>query len=299
MFPYFAHLSESRKGETYVLSSALLWSLFPVFTRYTVLSLPPLFTAAIGTGISALFFVFSMTFRHQWRQLLVRSAWKDMLLTTLLIGSLYYAFIFVGIRHTTAGNASIMAMMEVFFSFLILGVLLKHEKIFAHHIAGALFMVIGVLFILLPKASAWQIGDLLVIIATIFAPTGNMYAKRAREKVGSECILLVRSALSSILLLLLAFFFEPLPSFQEIGSSFPLLFLNGFLILGFSKILWIEGAYRIPISKAISLASITPLFTLVFAYLILGEKVTLYQIIGFIPIVVGMYFLTKTQKKID
>jgi len=285
-------LTKERTGELLILLSSVLWGFFPVITILTFSDVTPLYAAAISTLVSAVFFGFIVTWKKQWSFVHERRAWKGILLTSFYIGILFYGLIFVALRHTTAGNEAIMSLMEVFFSFLILGLLLKHEKLTVSHLAGGVCMVIGAAFILLPKVSGWYVGDLLVILATFFAPIGNKYTQDARKTVSSEFIMFCRSLISGSFLLLLAAFLEPEPEFSSLRHSLGFFVANGVLFLGVSKILWIEGVHRIPITKAVSLESIYPFFTLMLAYVLLHEEVTGFQIAGLIPIVAGIFLLT-------
>ena len=47
------------------------------------------------------------------------------------------------------------------------------------------------------------------------------------------------------------------------------------------------------ITKAISLSSVGPFFTLVLAYFILHERATVLQVTGLLPIVLGVVLLTR------
>ena len=48
--------SSERKGQVYVLLSAILWSLFPVITILTFTNLSPLFASSVSTLVAAAFF---------------------------------------------------------------------------------------------------------------------------------------------------------------------------------------------------------------------------------------------------
>ena len=54
---------------------------------------------------------------------------------------------------------------------------------------------------------------------------------------------------------------------EKVSSSLLFLVINGVLLLGVSKILWIEGIHRINVTKANALNSLGPLLTLLFAWL--------------------------------
>ena len=291
--------SRERNGELFILTEVLLWSIFPVITILALGTISPFYAASISTLIAAVFFASVITIKRQWHHLLRRQAWKPIFLASLFVGCFFYAFIFLGLRYTTAGNASILSLMEVFFSFVILGVLLKHEHILPSHFLGSLLMVIGAGLILLPNVSGWHHGNLLVILATFFAPWGNRYAQQARKIVSAETIMFCRSVISGLFLLTLAVIFESTPSRGALLASTSFLLVNGILLMGLSKIFWLEGIARLPITKAISLSSLAPAFTLIVAYMVLHESVTSIQILGFLPIVIGVSLLTKKKGVIE
>jgi len=287
-------MDNTVKGELSIISHMLLWSLFPIFTIFTFLTLPSLYSASFSTLFAALFFSIVLAYKKKWSELLIKEAWVDIIIASFFIGVFYYGLYFIGLKFTTAGNASIASLMELFFSFLVLGLWGK-EKIYLKKVIGAVLMFIGALILLLPKASGINYGDLIIVSATIITPFGNYFMQRARKKVSSITIMFVRSFISSISLFFLALFFFPLPTFTDITSSLIFLIPNGIIFLGLSKILWIEGIHRIQITKANSLSTITPLFTIIFSYFLLKEVITTNQIFGAIPIIIGANLILKKK----
>lgn len=285
------HTNTAFQGELYIFSEAILWSLFPIFSILIFSSIPPLYTAAISTLISALFFGIVLTIKKKWHELNNKSAWKDMLLTTLFIGIIFYTLIFYGLQKTTAGNASIILLIEVLFSIAILG-LWKKEKLTKKRLSGSILMIIGAFVVLFQGSLQINQGDIILLIATAIPPIGNYYAQNARKKVSSTTIMFFRSIIAGCFLLMIATFLEKVPNGSNISDSIIFFLINGIILLGISKILWLEGIHRIPITKAISLASVGPAFTLFFAFLILGEIPTIWQITGLIPIIFGISLLT-------
>lgn len=170
---------------------------------------------------------------------------------------------FLGLEYSSAGNAVIALQMQIFFSFLYFNIW-KKEKLDFQHILGIIIMLIAALILLFPKHEGFQIGDLFVVVAVMFPPIGNCFQQKARKKVGSETIMFLRSVISFPFILLLAWSFGSIDPFEKVMDSLPLLMINGFVILGFSKILWIEGIHRISVTKAVSLESVAPFFTLFF-----------------------------------
>lgn len=286
--------SETRKGELAAVTGALLWSGFPVLTAVTVAKLSPLYTAAIATAVSSLFFALMLTLRGRWHELRLRSAWNDMLLATFFIGIVFYALVFVGFRLTTPGNGAVVGLMEIAFTFLIVNVIWKHEKFIPLHAAGAGLMACGALFILLPGwRGGLNSGDLLILLATTSAPIGNIFAQRARKAVSGETLMFVRSSVGSVFLFLLAFSLERQPTPSALLSVWPHLLVSGVLLLGMSKILWLEAIHRIPIAKTLALTVGDLFITFLLAYVFLQQPVTPQQFLSVIPMVAGLVLLTR------
>ncbi len=94
---------------------------------------------------------------------------------------------------------------------------------------------------------------------------------------------------------LLAWVFRSTFSVEGFSYSLVFLLINGLFLLGLSKFLWIEGIHRINVMKANALASISPLITLLFAFILLQKTPTIYQLLAFIPMFFGVYFLSKQK----
>ena len=269
----------------------MLWGLFPVITVVSFSTLAPIVSLAFSVLFAAVFFGLYITARKKWREMQDTSVWKDYLLMALLIGVWYYGFYFYGLKYTRPGNAALIALLEFFYSFLFFNVW-KKQFFSLRHIAGALLMLAGAGTVLFPKAGAFNKGDLFVAIALLAAPLANYIAQRTLKKVSSESVMFARSLLTLPFAFLMIFVFKEKVSIEILRNSFWLLLINGFLVLGLAKIFWLEGIHRIPVTKAAALSSIGPLFTLLFAYLLLHQLPTILQLVAFIPLCAGLILLT-------
>jgi drug/metabolite transporter (DMT)-like permease len=287
------HISEKRKGELFIGGSNVFWALFPIVSMVALSSLTPLWAVTLSTFFAICFFAVWLTIKKQWHEVFQRDAWLDILWVTFFIGVGFYGLVFLGLQYTTAGNASIIFLFEILFSFFIFGCLFRTEKITGPHVCGAVLMGIGAIVILFPAEWSFNFGDLLIVFATMIAPFGNYFQQRARKKIGSTAIMFSRSLLSVIFLCVLALLFEPMISLEAISKSILFLLINGFLIFGLSKIFFIEAIHRISVPKAISFEAFVPALTLGLAYLMFGEVPTIWQVCALVPILVGLYFMTK------
>ncbi len=288
--------SENHKGELAIMSKSVIASFFPIFATITFNSLPTFFSLVLTYIISAGFFAGLISFRHRWHQVWQKQVWVESLYVTLFIGFGYYALYYLGLKHTTPGNASIIVLLEILFSYIFLN-LWKKQFLSRTHLYGAMAMLVGALIILFPKNLTINLGDSFILLATMCAPVGNFYQQKLRKIASSEIILFLRTVLALPFLLLLVNQFESVANSSVKPVIFLLLF-NGILHFGLTKMLWIEGIHRLSITKATALNSITPFFTLIFSYLILNQSPTYWQILSLFPICLGIYLLTKPAKNL-
>lgn len=288
--------NKERQGEIYIFFEVLLWSLFPVITILSYHDVIPLVSLAWSTLFATMLFGTLVFAKRKWHELKDTTALKDTLMATLIIGIGFYSLFFWGLQYTTAGNASIIAQTEVLFSFIFFH-LIRKEPISQKHIFGTLLLVIGAMIILLPNLHTPNKGDILVLLAVLSAPLGNFFARRARTRVSSETIMFTRSIVSAVFFFGLIYIMHGTMYVAKVQNSLLFLLINGVLLLGLSKILWIEGIHRISVTKANALNSLGPLLTLLFAWFLLGENPRLLQLCAFIPMFIGVLLLSKAENK--
>lgn len=290
------NLSRQRQGELFILGESLLWSLFPIITFLSFTNLSPLVSLVLSSFFSFFFFFALIVKKNLWHEIGNKKAFLDIFIMTLILGVGYYLLVFIGLQYTSPGNASIIALTQIFFSFLFFHVF-RREHIPTPHIIGGFLMVCGALIVLASSFKAFHIGDLLILLANAMAPFGNFFSQRARKQVTSETIMFVRTTVSTLILFLIALAMQTPISLPAISNALPLLLINGIFLLGLSKILWIEGIHRISVTKALSQASIEPLLTLIFAFLILQQLPTIWQLTAVVPIIIGVLLLGKQTTK--
>ena len=285
-------MSNNLRGELYAVVISLLESLFPIFSIFILKGgVQPLFAYAFSIGVATVIFVAMILYQNSWREFLVKEAWRDMLWLTFYITTLFI-LIMIGLQYTTAGNMSVIISLQLFFSYLYFNVF-GSEGMTATHSWGALLMGVGAVIILFPEDFSLNKGDALIFLAAVIAPLVSKYQKQARVFVSSKTILAFRNIVALPFVLGFAFFLEKTPTWENMEMVFPFVLLNGVLIFALSKTLFVEALNLIPITKLLALLSFVPIFTLIFAYYILGEVATVVQIVGVMPIILGTYFITK------
>jgi drug/metabolite transporter (DMT)-like permease len=289
--------SEQRQGEYFLLAEEFLWGWFPIVTLLCYRHLAPLWTMAMTISISTLLFALTTLWQGRWRELARRAAWPDLLWSSLAI-LLLFLLLFSGLSYTSAGNAALILFLQVFFAYLYFN-LFQQEAMAPVHTAGVVLMSLGAFLVLFPEDAALNRGDLLVLLAAMLAPLANRCQQRARRHVSATTLLLFRNLVSLPLLFLLAWLFAPQPTGADLAATWWLLAVNGIFLMGLSKIFWIEGLHRLSITKISALTALSPLFTMAFAYPILGEVPGFLQLLGVLPILAGGILITRRPGQAD
>lgn len=289
-------MKDERKGEFYILSEALIWGLFPIVTVLSFSGLQPLVALAWATFISVFFFAALMSVRKRWHELKNPLLWRYSLWITLFIGVGVYGFYYTGLQTTSPGNAALLGLFELVFSY-VLFVVIRKEHFPAKNLAGAGFMVLGMLLVLAKNLTAPAPGDFLILAANFCAPFGNLFQQKARGVASSESVMFVRTVLSTIAILPVAFLLHESFAFPS-AASLPFLLVNAVFVFGISKLLWVEGIHHISVPKANLLQSLNPLVTLIGAWLILSQAPTGWQLASIVPFFIGIVLLTRRGKPV-
>jgi drug/metabolite transporter (DMT)-like permease len=246
---------------------------------------------AWGTLFAASFFCVVVLYRGRVRELANPKLLWYGAGSALTVGLIFYGLYYLALNFTTAGNASILSLFEVFTSFLFFNVFRKESLSFEHAL-GALLMVVGAVIVLAPNFSELNPGDFLILAAVCATPVGNFLQQKARRIASGESVMFLRYAMTAPFAFALAYWFGALDSASYPLSALFYLALNGILILGVAKLFWIEAIHRISVTKSVALESVTPFFTLIFAWFILRDAPTVWQLSSLVPLVLGVFLLT-------
>ncbi|MEA3404752.1 MAG: DMT family transporter [Pseudomonadota bacterium] len=284
-------LTKQHQGEAYALGLSVIEAAFPLFAFFTVTALGAMhayfYSLVVATGL----LVFWVIVRKKTHELKRSHAYKDLAFTSLYITTVF-SLVFLALQYTSPSHVMIILFLQVLFSYLFLG-RQSEEKLDRPHLLGVVLMTMGAIIILFPADLKPNPGDFLALLAAITAPIANYYQKRARQKVSSETILMVRGLIALPFIYVLAITFEPSPSWLMIQEQFIWLFLTGFLVFVLAKLMWIEALHRMPITKLNAMFAFSPLLTIFLVYLVLNEIPSWIQLFGALPILIGSIFITQ------
>lgn len=275
----------------------ILAGLFPVITKYGVGFINPLFFAAISALIGAGFMLIFLKFRKELRQLFS----KELLLNLFLIG-LFGTFLssivfFFGSTMTSGINASILLQVEPIYS-IVLSFFLLSELIRKKQVAITLLILSGTIIVLYNGVLSINMGDILILLTPLFWQIGHVVARKTLEKTSSYVVSGARVFYGGILLFILSL----IPGFSEYefltDPGIMLIFVfQGIIVYVGSMIVWYEAIGRINLSKATAIIAPYPIFSVILAWIFLGETVSIYQLAGLAIIIAGIILLSRIRSE--
>jgi drug/metabolite transporter (DMT)-like permease len=209
-----------------------------------------------------------------------------------------------GVQMTTASNATLIGSSEVIltilFAAVFLGEKLTRMKLF---LAGISFS--GLLLLMLKDAEGASrsslMGDLLVLTGAIFAV---FYVLISKKQIESADPLQLTLSQQLVGLIVTIFCFSVLsiisPSYEvstaEISPQFWLLAVgSGIMQYALAFLLYLIALQKIPVSQAAFFVALIPVFGVVSAVVMIGEKPSLAQWIGGAMVIVSSYFSNRLK----
>jgi drug/metabolite transporter (DMT)-like permease len=96
-------------------------------------------------------------------------------------------------------------------------------------------------------------------------------------------------------------FCVPAFSRQDFGQisfkAWSMLAFSGAIALAFGYVVWYSSVKRIGNTKTVIYGNIIPIFTVIFAYILISETIGLWQAVGAVIILVGVY-LTRSGYRV-
>lgn len=287
-------MKKENLGVLYGILAAMIYGFFPVLLHHGTQSTPPITFIAIGTllgGVTA--FIYAL-YKKKLGELKNTAAYFPLMMVTLFIVIIPWALISIGSSMTTGVNTSLLLLIEIFYTMIFTHFI--GETTTRIKVLGAVCVLLGSVLIAYNGSLVINRGDLLILLAPLFFPIGNFYSKRALQVVSPETITYVRYILGGLFFLLMSLILEPTVHYGEvIKMHWGLLLGLGVIAIGARTIIAYASLRRLDISKFIFIANVFPISSLIILVVFFDEVASLYQLIGFIVIMIGLYFAVKRQ----
>jgi drug/metabolite transporter (DMT)-like permease len=278
----------------YIGLFCLLWSFAFVAGKIGVTDCPPLILLTARFSLAGILILgISALRRDAWSL-----SWRDTMVFALLgvaNNALYLGLGYTGLQTVSAGLGGLVVSANPVFT-AVLAALFLGEQLTWRKIAGLLLGVIGVCFIVWHRLSvgsdSWH-GILFTVASLASIVLGTILFKRLAPKgslwIGNG----VQNLVAGVVLLPFAF---TLSDVGDIVPSARLLGAFAFLVLGGSILayrLWFHLLRVCGATAASAYHFLMPPLGMLFAWLVLGEHVEIRDLMGIVPVALGVYLVTR------
>ncbi|MFE4351806.1 DMT family transporter [Peribacillus butanolivorans] len=284
----------------FLILANLFWAGNYIFGKYVVTELSPI-QLTFTRWLIAVFLLFPLAHwieKPNWKS--VWKAWKVLLAMGLLGIICYNFFLYWALTYTTSMNAALVNSINPSLIVLFSALLLK-EKISTHHVLGLIISLFGVILVL-TKGHLLEIfhltynkGDLLMILAILVWTFYSIIGKKLKS------IPIISATAVSVflgLILVAPFAIGSGLNFDLSGPAITgLLYIGIFPSVG-SFIFWNISLRHINASQAGIYLNLIAVFTAILS-LVLGQTITIVQILGGLLVFTGVYLTSKKKKDLQ
>lgn len=285
----------------YIALFCLLWSFAFVAGKIGVTDCPPLILLTARFSLAGILILGITALRGEaWSSL----TWRDAVVFAILgvaNNALYLGLGYTGLKTVSAGLGGLVVSANPVFTAVLAAVFLG-ETLTWRKVIGLVLGITGVGFIVWHRLSvgtdSWHgilftlasLASIVVgtILFKVLAPKGSLW-------VGNG----VQNLVAGIVLLPIAFTFADV---SDIVPSARLLGAFAFLVLGGSilgYLLWFHLLKVCGATAASAYHFLMPPLGMLFAFLVLGEHVEFRDLLGILPVALGIYLVTRPAVAAD
>lgn len=272
------------------------------FVSTKVLMINGLSPAQIFTLRFAMAYVLMFCFNHRR---LFADSWRDeglMVLLGITGGSLYFLSENEAMNYTTATNTSLIVCSCPLFATLLVRLVYRSSHIHIMQLTGSLLAFMGMIIVVLNGRFVLHlspVGDALAFTACICWAFYSLLMKTMTDKY-SAAFITRKVFFYGVLTIIPYYILVPgVPSMAVLTQPVVvgnLLFL-GCLASMICFLTWNWCISKLGAVKATNWVYFNPITTMIFASWVLGEKITIYFLIGAVCILTGMYMADRKTAK--
>jgi drug/metabolite transporter (DMT)-like permease len=284
------------------MSAAMMfWGFSFIWTRQVLIVYQPITTIFFRLLLSSVFMLTINLFIKQYQKIR-REDYLQFLFLSFFQPFLYFIGENYGLVYVSSTVTSVIISTIPLFSPIAAYFFLK-EKMKIMNFIGILISIVGVLFVIFKKGftlSASPIGILFLALAVFSAVIYSVIIVRLSEKYNVFTIISTQNTIG-IALFLPIFLIMDFSGFRRIGFNagafIPIVELAIFAST-MAFLFFIYGIQKLGIVKSNILANIIPVFTAIFAYFLIDEKLNSMNILGILIVILGLIVTQLTRERI-
>lgn len=220
-----------------------------------------------------------------------------------VVGNTFYQFLFInGIDRTSASTTSLILTMTPIL-IAVLSAAFIRERIHWVGWLGILTSFFGLYFVIFGNSAGVSLGqnvqrgNLMILLGNLFWAIYTVFSKPLLRRMSAL-------RLTTLTLSFGTLFYLPL-TFREIAAlnwgslsarSWAALAFSAVFAIAMSYVIWYASVQRVGNTKTGIYSNITPVLTVFFAQLFLGERIGLTKVIGALVIILGFYLTRFGQR---
>jgi drug/metabolite transporter (DMT)-like permease len=278
----------------YIALFCLLWSFAFVAGKIGVTDCPPLILLAARFSLAGILILGISALRSEKLDL----SWRDVAVFAVLgvaNNALYLGLGYTGLKTVSAGLGGLIVSANPVFTAM-LAALFLGEAMTLRKVTGLLLGIAGVTFIVWHRMSVgtddWHgilftLASLASIVAgtilfKVLAPKGSLWIGNGIQNIaGGLAVMPFAFTLSSVS--------DIVPSARLLGA-FTFLVLGGSIL---AYLLWFHLLKVCGATAASAYHFLMPPLGMLFAFLVLGEHVEFRDLLGIVPVALGIYLVTR------
>lgn len=282
----------NQKGLKLVFLTAIISGFSIFINKFGVEGINP-YVFTFSKNLIVFLFLFSIIlFFKNFEQLkkLQIKQWSKLAVIGFFGGSIPFLLFFKGLSIASSATAAFIHKMMFIYVIFLAAIFLK-EKINKKVLAGTVMLLISNFLILKLSNLTFNIGDLLILVATLFWAAENTISKYVLKTINPIIVAFGRMFFGSIFILIFLIasgnisFVATLTS----GQMLWVLITSAFL---FSYVLtWYSGLKHVKVSIATSILLLGSPITTLLSFVFLGASVSMSQLVGILLVPIGILFL--------
>jgi drug/metabolite transporter (DMT)-like permease len=282
----------------YITLFCLLWSFAFIAGKIGVTDCPPLILLTARFSLAGILILATTALRRDAWQLASQLTWRDAAVFAILgiaNNALYLGLGYTGLKSVSAGLGGLIVSANPVFTAALAAIFLG-EALTWRKIVGLLLGMAGVGFIVWHRMSVGtdSLHGILFTLASLASiVTGTILFKLLAPKgslwIGNG----IQNLTAGIVLLPVALAFADV---NDIVPSARLLGAFAFLVLGGSILAYLLWFHLLKVCGATAASSyhfLMPPLGMLFAWMVLGEHVAFNDLLGIVPVALGIYLVTR------
>jgi drug/metabolite transporter (DMT)-like permease len=286
--------STTAVGYACAFLAAILFGTVSILGKPPLETLNPLLVSSLSYIVAAVTLV---PFAHGTRIIHTRGDTLLLILISILGAIIAPLLFFSGLARTSASDASLLSVTEIAFSVLLAAVIFG-ENLNRRKVIAVSIILSSIVIITLSNNNAddnrlpeLSLGNLMIVGAAVFWALDNNLSTSISSRLSASRLVQLKSIIGGSVLLGVALALQ-IP-FQMTLYQLLNILLLGSLGFGASLFFFINALRNIGTVKTVLVFSLSSVFGLLFAFLFLGETITIIQIMVVPILFVGIYLLEK------